>query len=112
MSEVTPEVQDGSWPSRVEEEAEKVLDEAEALGWTLAHEAEGLVRYVKRFPYQDALAEAFGATKKIALENVKTQEAAQAPAAPAEVPAEEPAQSTEVVVADSTEAPAVDVPAA
>lgn len=97
MSEAQSEWQD------LEADVSKTVDDAESLGWTLAHEVEGLVKYVKRIPYQDAPLEAFGATKEIALENVKAAEAALSPS-PAPV-AVEPSPESPVEPEAVTEAP-------
>ena len=100
MSEVTPEAPVESGWDKLKEDVEDVFedakDEAEKLGWTLAHEAEDLVRYIKRIPYQDALLEASGPDKETALENVKATEAAQEAAKATEEPAspEAPAEET------------------
>lgn len=88
MSEAKSEWQD------LEADISKTVDDAESLGWTLAHEVEGLVRYVKRIPYQDAPLEAFGPDKATAPENVKAQEAALSPS-PAPVTTDEEPEETE-----------------
>lgn len=99
-------------------ETEPAVDDSpegklEALGWSLAHQAEGLVRWVKRFPGEQDIADAFGSSHEVALANAEATEAKNAPVETPEAPAEDAPAPAEAPAADAlvAEAPVAEAPA-